>query len=98
MDLIELLEKKSFEDVHLLPNGIDEDVPVTIVSLNKSTLTEAGKRAWADVMIAQVVSVCTGPWGNQIICAGVSPRRLADFATMLAGYCGKNLYEKWVRE
>lgn len=98
MELKELLEKKSFEDVHLIPDGIDEDVPVTIVSLNKNTLTEAGRRAWADVLIAEVVSVCTGPWGIQIICKGVSPRRLTAFSEMFAGYCGANLYEKWIME
>lgn len=98
MELKELLEKKSFEDVHLIPDGIDDDAPVTIVSLNKNTLTEAGRRAWADVLIANVVSICTGPWGNQIICAGVSPRRLRAFSEMLAGYCGISQYTKWVSE
>lgn len=98
MELKELLEKKSFEDVHLIPDGIDDDDPVTIVSLNKETLTEAGKNAWADVMIANVVSVCTGPWGNQIICSGGSPRRLRAFSEMLAGYCELSEYKKWVNE
>lgn len=48
-----------WEDIHLLHKDV-EIQPATIVELDKHTLTDAGKEAWADILNAQVVKVYNG--------------------------------------
>lgn len=86
-----------WEDIHLIHNEIEND-PSTIVELNDSTLTEAGKEAWADVLNADVLRVYTGLYGLQMELGGVKASRLDAFSSMLAGYCSVQDYEKWVNE
>ncbi len=86
-----------WEDIHLVHNEIEND-PSTIVELNDSTLTEAGKEAWADVLNADVLRVYTGLYGLQMVLGGVKASRLDAFSSMLAGYCSVQDYEKWVNE
>jgi hypothetical protein len=68
------------------------------VELDDSTLTEAGKEAWADVLNADVLRVYTGYYGLQMELAGVKASRLDAFSSMLAGYCSVQDYKKWVNE
>ncbi len=68
------------------------------VELDKSTLTEVGKEAWANVLNADVLRVYTGYYGLQMELAGVKASRLDAFSSMLAGYCSVQDYEKWVNE
>ena len=46
-----------WENLHLLHDEIDYGLPHTIVELDGTTLTAAGKEAWADVLDAKVVRV-----------------------------------------
>lgn len=85
------------EDVHLLHQDVEIE-PATIVELSESTLTDAGKQAWADVLDAQVCQIYEGFYGHQIDLKGVKPSRLQDFSMMLAGYCSEENYEKWVAQ
>lgn len=86
-----------WEDIHLVHNEIENE-PSTIVELDESTLTEAGKEAWADVLNADVLRVYTGLYGLQMELGGVKASRLDAFSSMLAGYCSVQDYEKWVNE
>ncbi|CAK7027376.1 MAG: hypothetical protein ENTB_05210 [Enterocloster aldenensis] len=82
-------------DVHLVHKEVEID-PATIVELSESTLTDAGKQAWADVLEAKVCRIYEGAYGLQMELEGVKPSRLQDFSAMLAGYCSEENYEKWV--
>ena len=66
------------------------------MELSESTLTDAGKQAWADVLEAKVCRIYEGGYGLQMELEGVKPSRLQDFSAMLAGYCSEENYEKWV--
>ena len=86
-----------WEDVHLTHK--DEEINLaTIVELQDTTLTAAGKEAWADVLNADVHRVFVGMYGLQMELSGVKANRLEEFSTMLAGYCSVQDYEKWVNE
>lgn len=85
------------EDVHLLHKDVEIE-PATIVELSSSTLTDAGKQAWADVLDAKVSEVYQGFYGLQVDLDGVKPSRLREFSMMLAGYCPESQYKKWVNE
>ena len=61
-------------------------------------MTEAGKRAWADVLNAKVERVYQGFYGLQMDLSGVKPSRLDAFSAMLGGYCSVQEYETWVNE
>ncbi|OLN30100.1 DUF6329 domain-containing protein [Desulfosporosinus metallidurans] len=85
------------EDIHLVHS--DEDIELaTIVELKSDTLTEAGRKEWADVLNADVVRIFDGIYGVQVECNGVDPQRLSDFSFMLAGQCSSQDYEKWVAQ
>lgn len=87
-----------WEDLHLVHDEIDYGLPHTIVELDGTTLTAAGKEAWADVLNAKVVRVFQGYSGLQMELSGVKAGRLDAFSAMLAGYCSVEDYENWVNE
>lgn len=87
-----------WENLHLVHDEIDYGLPHTIVELDGTTLTAAGKEAWADVLNAKVVRVFRGYSGLQMELSGVKAGRLDAFSTMLAGYCSVEDYENWVND
>ncbi len=87
-----------WENLHLVHDEIDYGLPHTIVELDGTTLTAAGKEAWADVLDAKVVRVFRGYSGLQMELSGVKAGRLEAFSAMLAGYCNVEDYENWVNE
>ncbi len=87
-----------WENLHLVHDEIDYGLPHTIVELDGTTLTAAGKEAWADVLDAKVVRVFQGYSGLQMELSGVKASRLDAFSAMLAGYCSVEDYESWVNE
>jgi len=86
-----------WENLHLVHTEVD-NVPHTIAELDSRTLTEAGKKVWADVLNAKVERVYQGFYGLQMELSGVKPSRLEAFAGMLGGYCSMQEYETWVNE
>ena len=87
-----------WENLHLVHDEIDYGLPHTIVELDGTTLTAAGKEAWADVLDAKVVRVFRGYSGLQMELSGVKAGRLDAFSAMLAGYCSVEDYENWVND
>ncbi|NCB42246.1 MAG: hypothetical protein EOM59_06460 [Clostridia bacterium] len=86
-----------WEDIHLVHDEIDND-PATIIELSDSTLTAAGREAWADIFNAEVKRIFNGIYGLQMELTGVKASRLDEFSHMLAGYCAVEDYELWVAE
>lgn len=86
-----------WENIHLVHTEVD-NVPHTIAELDSGTLTEAGKKVWADVLNAKVERVYQGLYGLQMELSGVKPDRLEAFSGMLGGYCSEQEYETWVNE
>ena len=86
-----------WEDLHLVHSDVDS-CPATIVELSNDTLTEEGKRAWSDVLDADVVKVFQGIYGTQLELNNIQPQRLDQFSTMLAGYCPSSDYDLWVND
>ena len=86
-----------WENIHLVHTEVD-NVPHTIAELDSGTLTEAGKKVWADVLNAKVERVYQGLYGLQMELSGVKPGRLEAFSGMLGGYCSEQEYETWVNE
>ncbi len=68
-----------------------EGLPHTIVELDGTTLTAAGKEAWADVLDVKVVRVFQGYSGLQMELSDVKASRLDAFSAMLAGYCSGDI-------
>ena len=87
-----------WENLHLVHDEIDYGLPHTIVELDGTTLTTAGKEAWADVLDAKVARVFQGYSGLQMELSGVKADRLEAFSAMLAGCCSVEDYENWVNE
>lgn len=87
----------NLEDVHLIDHDEEHEV-ATIVELNQDTLTEEGKKEWADVLSAKVVRVYEGSYGTQIEVTGCLAHRLRDFSFALAGYCSEEDWSKWFNE
>lgn len=87
----------NLEDVHLIDHDEEHEV-ATIVELNQDTLTEEGKKEWADVLSAKVVRVYEGGYGTQIEVTGCPAHRLRDFSFALAGYCSEEDWSKWFNE
>ena len=83
------------EDVHLVDTDEEHDL-ATIVELNQHTLTEQGKRDWADVLGAKVTRIYDGYYGTQIEVTGCDPSRLEAFSKMLAGECTIAESERWL--
>ena len=86
-----------WENIHLVHTEVD-NVPHTIAELDSGTLTEAGKKVWADVLNAKVERVYQELYGLQMELSGVKPSRLDAFSGMLGGYCSEQEYETWVKE
>ena len=86
-----------WENIHLVHTEVD-NMPHTITELDSGTLTEAGKKVWADVLNAKVERVYQGLYGLQMELSGVKPGRLEAFSGMLGGYCSEQEYETWVNE
>ena len=87
----------NLEDVHLIDHDEEHEV-ATIGELNQDTLTEEGKKEWADVLSAKVVRVYEGGYGTQIEVTGCPAHRLRDFSFALAGYCSEEDWSKWFNE
>ena len=85
----------NLEDVHILDADEEHDL-ATIVELNQHTLTEQGKRDWADVLGAKVTRIYDGYYGTQIEVTGCDPARLEAFSKMLAGECTLAESERWL--
>lgn len=86
-----------WENIHLVHTEVD-NMPHTITELDSGTLTEAGKKVWADVLNAKVERVYQKLYGLQMELSGVKPGRLEAFSGMLGGYCSEQEYETWVNE
>ncbi len=87
----------NLENVHLCHCDEDHDL-ATVVELNDKTLTEQGKKDWADVLNAKVECIYEGSYGVQIGLSGVDAERLSDFSYMLAGQYGVNQTSKWLND
>ena len=85
----------NLEDIHLVDNDEEHEL-ATIVELNQDTLTEQGKKDWADVLSAKVVRIFEGIRGVQISITGCDVERVKDFSYMLSGHCKEEDYRKWV--
>ncbi|MHB8963312.1 MAG: DUF6329 domain-containing protein [Saccharofermentanales bacterium] len=86
-----------WEDVHLVHTDIDNS-PTTISELSMDGFTEEGRKAWADVLNADVARVFTGVYGLQIELFHVKADRLDDFSRMMAGYCSHEDYMTWIND
>ena len=84
----------NLQDVHIIDADEEHEV-ATIVELNQDTLTEEGKKEWADVLSAKVVRVYEGSYGTQIEVTGCPAHRLRDFSYALAGYCSEEDWSRW---
>ncbi len=71
--------KDLIKDICLVHRHMDTK-PVRIVSLGPSTLTDMGKKIWADVLNAPVVRIFHDSDGIQVECANVDPERLVQFS------------------
>jgi hypothetical protein len=96
MSLLSLM-KCNLEDIHLIHVDKEHDL-ATIVELGENTLTEQGKAAWTDILLAKVERIYTGFYGLQIDVSGCTPERLQDFSFMLAGQCSEHDYIRWVNQ
>lgn len=85
----------NLEDVHIVDADEEHDA-TTIAELNRDTLTEEGKRAWADVLAAKVSRIYEGFYGTQIEVSGCPVSRLDAFSKMLAGCYSIEESEKWL--
>ena len=83
------------EDIHLLDVDEEHDL-ATIVELYPDTLTEQGRKDWADVLNAKVERIYNGVYGIQADISGCGAERLRDFSYMLAGHCSSKDYDRWV--
>lgn len=86
-----------WEDVHLVHTDIDNS-PTTISELSMDLFTEEGRKAWADVLNADVARVFTGVYGLQIELFHVKADRLDDFSFMMSGYCSHEDYMTWIND
>ena len=85
----------NLEDFHLL-HADEEHELATIVELYSDTLSEQGRKDWADVLAAKVERIYNGHYGMQADISGCSAERLRDFSYMLAGHCSASDYDRWV--
>jgi hypothetical protein len=85
------------EDFHFLHMDEDHDV-ATIVELFPDTLTEQGRKDWADVLAAKVERIYQGYYGMQADISGCKAERLRDFSYMLAGDVPLSDYNRWVSD
>lgn len=85
----------NLEDFHLCHCDEEHDL-ATIVELYPDTLTEQGRKDWADVLDAKVERIYNGYYGIQADISGCDAERLRDFSYMLAGHCSASDYDRWV--
>ncbi len=85
----------NLEEFHLCHCDEEHDL-ATIVELYPDTLTEQGRKDWADVLAAKVERIYNGYYGIQINVSGCDAERLRDFSYMLAGHCSVSDYDRWV--
>lgn len=85
----------NLEDFHLCHCDEEHDL-ATIVELYPDTLTEQGRKDWADVLDAKVERIYNGYYGIQADISGCDAERLRDFSYMLAGHCSARDYDRWV--
>ena len=65
-----------------------------IAELNRDTLTEEGKKEWADILNAKVAGFHAG----RIILTGCRAHRVSDFSSLLSGHCTEEELERWVKD
>lgn len=65
-----------------------------ITKLNKDTLTEEGKKEWADILNAKVA----GFYAGRILLTGCRAPRVSDFSSLLSGRCTEEELERWVKD
>lgn len=65
-----------------------------IAELNRDTLTEEGKKEWADILNAKVAGFNAG----RIILNGCRAQRVSDFSSLLSGHCTEEELERWVKD
>ena len=82
----------------ILRDEVHRVAELTIVELNRNTLTDEGKRDWSDVLAAKVERIYDGAYGTQIEVSGCPAHRLRDFSFALAGYCSEEQWSKWFNE
>lgn len=87
----------SMENIHFIHS--DEEIQIAMIcELKTDTLTDAGKKEWADILNADVHRIFNDKYGLQIELSGVKPQRLLKFSLMLEGCCSEQDYEKWVTQ
>lgn len=83
------------ENFHLCHCDEEHEL-AAIVELNPDTLTEQGRKDWADVLAAKVERIYNSYYGIQADISGCDAGRLRDFSYMLAGQCSASDYDRWV--
>lgn len=94
-DLLSLMGCNLY-DLHFTHEEKGYDPPI-ISHLCADTLTEQGKKEWADVLHAKVESIRPGYQCLHCSLAGCDPYRAVAFAQMLNGQCEVEDYDRWVR-
>lgn len=97
LTLGDLIQSVKLSSVHLVHDEVDIEL-ATVEDLSNEMFTEAGKKAWADVLNAKVDEIFDGTYGVQIQCSGVDHQRLTEFSYALAGYCPDKDYKNWFNE
>ena len=96
MDLLSLTGCNLY-DVHFTHEVPGHEFPV-ISRLGADTLTEQGKKEWADVLDAKVENIRPGYQCFECRLTNCDPFRVAAFAYMLNGHCEAGDYDCWVRQ
>lgn len=97
LTLGDLIQGVKLSSVHLVHDEVDIEL-ATIEDLSKGMFTEAGNKAWADVLNAKVDEIFDGTYGVQIQCSGVDHQRLTEISYALAGYCPERDSKEWFNE
>ena len=97
LTLGDLIQGVKLSSVHLVHDEVDIEL-ATIEDLSKDMFTEAGNKAWADVLNAKVDEIFDGTYGVQIQCSGVDHQRLTEISYALAGYCPERDSKEWFNE
>ena len=97
LTLGDLIQGVKLSSVHLVHDEVDIEL-ATIEDLSKDMFTEAGNKAWVDVLNAKVDEIFDGTYGVQIQCSGVDHQRLTEISYALAGYCPERDSKEWFNE
>lgn len=92
MKLKELLQVK-LENIEFLHDEEETDC-ASVVELSLETLTEEGKKEFASVLNADVISID----GKYIALGNVKAQDVQDFTLCLSGDCSEKQYDKWFKE